>query len=54
MDAGLLIGTSTLASGTDFSVLEIRSADLGYIVILLVLILGVLTLDLVRRLFTRN
>jgi len=53
---GTFYGTSTLdtASGTYVSILEFSVPDLGYTVILLMCILGVLTLDLFRRLFSKR
>lgn len=53
---GLITGTSTLvyASGSTSTLLTLESKDLGYMVILLMVLVGIGLLDLVRRIFTRR
>lgn len=52
---GLITGTSTPQTGTSTPyLLSLDSPDLAYIVVLLLLILGVLLIDLTRRLFIRK
>lgn len=53
---GFIIGTTTLdtVSGTQTTILELQSNDLGYIVILLLILVGLLSIDLIRRLFIRR
>lgn len=49
---GTFIGTSTVASGVTHY--EFFNADLGYIVIILMILTAVLLIDLVRRIFIRK
>lgn len=50
---GIITGTSTIADATT-SILSLQASDLGYVVILLIIIAGLLAIDLVRRLFSRR
>lgn len=51
---GFITGTSTpVTSSTDTTIL-LDSPDLGYIVILLMVLCGIMLLDLMRRVFTRK
>lgn len=49
---GTILGTSTVDTGVTYY--ELHSPELGYITILLMAILGVLMLDLFRRIFTKR